>query len=45
MSEENNENITRSDSNFAPTLIGHHLLPDMNLNGHCLMKSNIAVPP
>ena len=33
MSEENIENITKSDSNFAP-----------NFNGHCLMKNNFSVP-
>ena len=36
MSEESIENIIKSDSNFAPT--DHHLLPDMNPNGGCLIK-------
>ena len=36
MSEENIENITKSDSNFAPTFVDHHLLPDINFNEHCL---------
>ena len=44
MSEESIENINKSDSNFAPTFVDHHLLPDMNFNGHCLIKSNISVP-
>ena len=44
MSEENIENITKSDSNFAPTFVDHHLLPDMNFNGHGLIKNNISVP-
>ena len=35
MSEENIENITKSDSNFAPTFVNHHVLPDINFNGHC----------
>ena len=35
MSEESIENITKSDSNFAPTFLDHHLLPDMNFNKHC----------
>ena len=35
MSEESIENITKSDSNFAPTFVDHHLLRDMNFNGHC----------
>ena len=44
MSEESVENITKSDSNFAPTFADHHLLPDMNFNGHCLIKNNISIP-
>ena len=43
MSEENIENITKSDSNFAPTFADHHLLPDINFNGHCLIN-NISIP-
>ena len=43
MSEENIENITKSDSNFAPTFVDHHLLPDIDFNGHCL-KNNISIP-
>ena len=39
MSEENIENITKSDSNFAPTSVDHRLLPDINLNGHCLINN------
>ena len=38
MSEESIENITKSDSNFAPTFVDHHVLPDINFNGHCLIK-------
>ena len=34
MSEENIENITKSDSNFAPTFVDHHVLPDINFNVH-----------
>ena len=41
MSEENTENITKSDSNFAPTFVDHHVLPDINFNGHCL-RNNIS---
>ena len=44
MPEESIENITKSDSNFAPTFVDHHLLPDMNFNGHGLIKNNISVP-
>ena len=35
MPEESIENITKSDSNFAPTFVDHHVLPDINFNGHC----------
>ena len=38
MSEESNENINKSDRKFSPTFVDHHLLPDMNFNGHCLIK-------
>ena len=44
MSEENIENITKSDSNFAPTFVDHHVLPKTNFNGHCLIKNNIFIP-
>ena len=43
ISEENIKNITKSDSNFAPNYVDHHLLPDMNFNGHCLIKINISI--
>ena len=42
--EEIIENITKSDSKFVPTFVDHHLLPDMNFDGHCLIKSNISIP-
>ena len=42
MLEENIENITKWDSNFAPTFLDHHLLPDINFNGNCLI--NISIP-
>ena len=38
ISEENIENITKWDSNFAPTFV-RHLLPDINFNGHCLINN------
>ena len=44
MSKESIENITKSDSNFAPSFDDHHVLPDINFNGHCLIKDNIYVP-
>ena len=44
MSEENKENITKSDRNFAPTFVDHHILPDIVFNWHCLIKSNTSIP-
>ena len=44
MSEETIENITKSDSNFTPTFVDHHGLPDINFNEHILIKSNISIP-
>ena len=44
MSEERIENITKSDSNFAPTLVDYHVLPDINFNGYDLIKNNICIP-
>ena len=43
MSEENIENITKPDSNFAPTFVNHHLWPDLSFNGHCLTNNNISI--
>ena len=44
MPEENIENITKSDSKFAPTFVDHLSLPDMTFNGHSLIKSSISIP-
>ena len=44
VSEESIENVAKSDSNFAPTFVDHHLLTHMNFNGHCLMKNNNSIP-
>ena len=43
MSEENIENITKSESNFVPTFVNHHVLPDINIDRHCLVN-NIYIP-
>ena len=43
ISEENIENITKSDSNFAPTFVDQHLIPYINFNRHCLIKRNISI--
>ena len=29
---------------FSPAFADHHLLPGINFNGHCLIKSNISIP-
>ena len=39
MSEENIESITKSDCNFTQTFVDHHILPDIILNGHCLINN------
>ena len=41
MSEESIENITKLDSNFAPTFVDHHSLPNIKFNGHCLTINDI----
>ena len=43
MSEENIENITKSDSSCAPTFVDHHVLPDINVNGYCLIYNIISL--
>ena len=43
MSEESIENITKLDSSFTPTIVYHHLLPDINFDGNCLIKNNISI--
>ena len=43
MSEENIENRTKSDKNFALTFVDHHLLPDINFNGHCLIENKSSI--
>ena len=42
-SEESPENITESDSNFAPTFVDHPPLPDINFNVYCVLKNNTSV--
>ena len=36
------KNITKSDSNFAPTFVDHHVLPEINFNGHCSINDIIG---
>ena len=43
MSEENIENIDKSDSNFVPPSVDHHVLSDINFNGYCLINNNIYI--
>ena len=43
ISEENIENKTKSGSFFALSFVDHHVLPDINFNGHCLINDNISV--
>ena len=44
ISKESIENITKSDSLFAPPFFNHYILPDLNFNGHCLINNNISIP-
>ena len=44
ISVKNVEIITKSDSNFAPTFVDRHVLPDINFNEHCLISNNISIP-
>ena len=49
MSEESIENVTKWDSNYAPTFVDHHLLSDIyhyyqTFNGHCWINDNISIP-
>ena len=37
-------NITKSDSNFAPTFVNHDLLTDIDLDEHCFINNNISIP-
>ena len=37
MSEESIQNITKSNSSFAPTFVENHSLLDINCNGRCLV--------
>ena len=39
MSEKIIENITKSGSNFAPTLINSYTLQYVKFNGHCLVNT------
>ena len=44
MSEESIEEITKSDSNFAPNFVDHHVLPNINFKEYCFIKKNISIP-
>ena len=39
-SDESIENIPTSDTNFAESLINYYSLPDVKLNGLCLINDN-----
>ena len=43
MSGENIENITKSDSNFAPTFVDNHVLSEIHFNGYFLINNNISI--
>ena len=37
------KNITKSESNFVLTIVNHHVLPDIDFNGNCLINNNISI--
>ena len=43
MLEENIE-IWLNQTAIAPTSVDQYFLPDINFNGHCLIKNNISIP-
>ena len=43
ISEENIENVTKSDGNFAQTFVDHLVLTDISFNENCLIN-NIYIP-
>ena len=43
ISEENIENIAKPDHSIGPTFVNHHVLSDIDFNGHCLIN-NIYIP-
>ena len=43
ISGENIENITKSDSNFAPTFVDNHVLSEIHFNGYFLINNNISI--
>ena len=38
--KESIENIATSDNSFGPTLINYYPLPDIKIDGHCLINKN-----
>ena len=46
MPEVNIENITKSDSNLAPSssFVDYHVLPKKIFNEHCLINNNTCIP-
>ena len=40
---EDIENTTKSDSNFEPTFLDHHLSPGINFDGYCFIKKYIFI--
>ena len=38
------EIIANSNTNVIQTFVDHYLLPDMDFNGHCLVKTDIYIP-
>ena len=43
MPEQNIENRTKPDNNFAPSFADNYLLPEISFNGHCLINNSISI--
>ena len=43
MSEENFDNVTKSDRNFAPFFVYYLILPGISFNGRCFIKHNTSI--
>ena len=43
MSEEKTENITKSDTDFAPAFVDYYIFPAIYFNGDLLIKKNVSI--
>ena len=43
LNETTKISIIKLNPSFSPTFVDHHLLADINFNGHCLVN-NVSIP-